>query len=559
MANPWDNDEVVSTKMAAAKNPWDDDEVVSTVAPKAAAPIAKPAPITRTEKVIKGMRDPIDGGAQLLTNMLPNKLVDGVNKVNNWLADNTGMVGRLPEGGVDQQVRDQEKAYQAKRAASGEQGFDGYRLTGNVFSPANLAIAARAPQAASLVGRMGVGAGIGAVSAGLAPVGEGNFADEKAKQVAIGATLGGLIPGLTAGVNRLVSPNASKNAELALLKAEGVRPTVGQALGGRWNALEEKLTSLPIFGDGISSARRRAQEDFNKSAINRATKAIGVKIDDIGHSGIKQAGDAISGAYNAALSKISGVKLDPQFNANLTQLHSMAQGLTSEMSAKFNRTLSEIVMRKVSRTGSILPDDYKAIDSELGKTISQFAKSSSASEQEFGGAVQQLQALLKEQMVRSNPTVAKELKAADSAWAQLVRVEGAAKAAKNNTGVFTPAQLNGAIQAADDSVRGRAVARGNALMQNLGTAGQNVLGNKVPNSGTAERLMYGAGSFFINPLIPASLVAGAGAYTSPLQRLLVASVSSRPASAQGAANALRKTAPALIPGASQFGAGISEK
>jgi len=516
--------------------------------------------ITRTDKFMKGVRDPIDGGAQLLTNMLPNKLVSGVNKVNNWIADNTGMVARLPDGGVDQQVRDQEKAYQARRAAAGEQGFDGYRLTGNVLSPANLAIAARAPAAVSLAGRMGVGAGVGGASAALAPVGYGDFATEKSKQIGLGLGLGALLPVAAAGIGRVISPNASRNANLDMLKAEGVRPTVGQALGGRWNSLEEKLTSTPLMGDGIASARRRAMEDFNVAAINRATGPIGVKSTKAGHEGVRQAGDAISDAYNAALGKISGVKLDTQFNSDLTQLHGMAQGLTTEMSSKFNRTLSEIVMRKVSRTGSILADDYKAIDSELGKTIAQFGKSSSASEQEFAASVQQLQALLKQQMVRSNPGVAKELKAADTAWANLVRVEGAAKSAKNNEGFFTPAQLNMAAQTADQSVRKRATSRGNALMQDLGNAGQTVLGNKVPNSGTAERLMYGAGgSLLISPALTGGLLAGAGAYTSPLQKLFVGAVSSRPGSAQGAANALRKAAPVLIPGTSQFGASVLEK
>ncbi len=531
-----------------------------TTKPKIVAAKATATPITRTEKLIKGMRDPIDGGAQLLTNMLPNKLVNGVNKVNNWLADNTGMVGRLPEGGIDQQVRDSEQAYQAKRAASGEQGLDGYRLTGNLLSPANLAIAARAPQAASLAGRMGVGAAVGAASAGLAPVADGNFADEKFKQVALGGALGGALPAVAAGAGRIISPNASRNANLNLLKGEGVRPTVGQALGGRWNALEEKLTSVPLMGDGIASARLRSMDDFNKAAINRATAPIGVKATKAGQAGVKEAGDAISDAYNSALGKITGVKLDPQFNTNLTQLRGMAQGLTSEMSNKFNRTLQEIVMRKVSPSGSILPDDYKEIDSELGSILSQYGKSSSASEQEFATSVQQLQALLKQQMMRSNPAVAGELKAADKAWANLVRVEGAAKSGKNNEGMFTPAQLNMAVQSADDSVRKRAVSRGNALMQDLGNAGQSVLGNKVPNSGTAERLMYGAGgSLLLSPALTGGLVAGGIAYTSPLQRALVAAVSSRPGSAQGAANALRKSALVLIPGSSQFGAGVLEK
>lgn len=525
-----------------------------------AAPAQPPAqPLSRTDKIAKGLRDPIDGGAQLLTNMLPEGVTQAGNRLNNWLADKTGLVGRLPEGGVDQQVRDGEKQYQAQRATGGESGFDGYRLMGNVANPANFALASKIPAVASLLGRMGLGATAGAVSAGLTPIGEGDFASEKAKQIAAGAVVGGAVPAVTSGIARAISPKASTNANLALLKGEGVRPTVGQALGGRWNALEEKLQSLPIMGDAIAKARTGSLEQFNRAAINRASGKVGAQVDEIGQEGVAKAGDAISKAYDDALGKISGVRLDGRFNKDLMQLRGMAQGLTETMKSKFNTAVNETVLRKVSKAGSILPDDYKAIDSELGQLASRYGKSSTASEQELGDAVMQLQSLLKQQMIRSNPKVADELRAADAAWANLVRVEGAAKSGKNAEGMFTPAQLNGAIQAADGSVRKRAVGRGTALMQDLGNAGQSVLGNKVPNSGTPERLFIGAGavgSGAIAPAIPASLLGGAGLYLSPVQRALVGAVSARPQAAQPVANAFRKAAPALVPGSAQLGIGL---
>lgn len=154
-------------------------------------------PLSRTDRIIKGLRDPIDGGAQLLTKALPAGLVNAGNQLNNWLADKTGLVGRLPAGGVDQQVRQGEANYQASRVAAEPNtppGFDGYRVLGNVLSPANLALGASAPAAASIMGRVGVGAATGAVSAALNPVGSGDFADEKIKQVGTGAAFGGALP-----------------------------------------------------------------------------------------------------------------------------------------------------------------------------------------------------------------------------------------------------------------------------------------------------------------------------------------------------------------------------
>lgn len=519
----------------------------------------KAAPISRMDKLSYGLMDPINGGAQLLTKSLPTGVVEAGNKLNNWLADKTGLVARLPEGGVDQQVREDEAKYQARRAAAGESGFDGYRVTGNIVSPVNLALASRLPAAATTVGKVLTGTISGAISSLFNPVAGGDFWTEKGKQAATGAATGGALPAVIGGVARVASPRASTNASLQLLKDEGVQPTIGQALGGRWNALEEKLQSLPLVGDAIVNARKRSMEQFNRAAINRATGKVGTEVDSIGQTGVREAGDTISQAYDDALSQISGVKLDGQFNRDLLQLRGMAQGLTSTMKAKFNNAVNETLMRKVSPNKSILPEDYKAIDSELGNLASRYGKSSVASEQELGDAVTQLQALLKQQMLRTNPDVAGKLQAADAAWANLVRVEGAAKSAKNAEGVFTPGQLNMAVQAADRSVRKRAVSRGTALLQDLGNAGQSVLGNKVPDSGTAQRLMYGAGALgtgMVNPAIPAALLGGAALYTSPLQRALVGAASSRPALAQPSAELLRKTAPYLVPAGAQFGLGV---
>jgi hypothetical protein len=209
------------------------------------------------ERVKMGIVDPIQGGAQLLTKMLPDSVVNAGNIANNWLADKTGLVARLPEGGVDQQTREREAAYNEQR--SPEDGFDWARLLGNVVSPVNMAFGAAAPaRIASLGGRMAAGAGAGAAAAAMAPVGSGDFMAEKAQQIGTGAAFGGAVPAIASGVGRVISPRASVNADVLALKGEGIRPTVGQTLGGVFNKAEEKAISLPIVGDSIAAARQRA-------------------------------------------------------------------------------------------------------------------------------------------------------------------------------------------------------------------------------------------------------------------------------------------------------------
>lgn len=115
-------------------------------------------PVRAYDSFVRGLRDPIDDGAQFLTTHLPQGFVNAGNRLNNMLADSTGLVGHLPDGGVAQQVRDGEASYQAKRQAAGSSGIDGWRMGGNMFSPVNLVTPTRLPAASSMVGRVAKGA-----------------------------------------------------------------------------------------------------------------------------------------------------------------------------------------------------------------------------------------------------------------------------------------------------------------------------------------------------------------------------------------------------------------
>ena len=490
--------------------------------------------------------------------MVMGALVQAGNAANNWLADKTGLVGRLPEGGVDQQVRESEAAYQATRGP--DAGIDGYRILGNVVNPANLALAAKLPAVASLAGRVGVGAAGGAASSLLNPVASGDYTTEKLKQMAIGTAGGAAVPAIAGAVGRVISPNASRNAGLQALRKEGVNPTVGQSLGGAWNRAEEKLMSLPIMGDMISRARGSALDDFNNAAINRATAPIKTKIQGTGQQAVAEAGDAISGAYAAARNKLGNFAIDKQGSQEIGAVMQMANALPKREQAAFNAVVEKI-RGDISPNGTVTSEVFKRIDSTLGKEAAKFSGAPDAYQQQLGTAFQELQRIVAENAKRANPEAAAMFRAADKGWANLVRVEGAAKAGMNNGGVFTPAQLQMAVRQADQSVRDRATARGTALMQDLSGPAQSILGNRVPNSATADRLMLGAGGLgagFINPAIPAGLLGGAALYTTPMQRLLGAAVASRPGSAEVVRQSLLQAAPGLIPAGAQVSLGLLE-
>lgn len=509
------------------------------------------------DSIAKGLRDPIDAGAQMLTRGLTAVapgLVDAGNKLNNYIADKTGLVGRLPAGGVDQQIRDSEKAYQLAR---GSNGMDWGRMAGNVLNPANLALAAGLPAAATMLGRVGVGAAGGAISGALSPVTQGeNFAAEKAKQMGVGVLAGGAVPVVTGAVSRIISPRASVNPDVLKLKAEGVTPTIGQALGGRMNAAEEKLMSIPVLGDAISSARTASREQFNNAAINRAVAPIGARVEGTGQAAVKEAGDLLSATYDRAKSMLGGFPIDQQAAQQLGNLRAMARsGLEGRERKTVEKYFSDYLQKP-----ALTAESFKELDSKLTADIARYSKSSDAYQQKVGDALAEVQKIITDNAKRANPKAAELFNKADAGWAQLVRIEGASKAAHNSGGVFTPAQLNMAIKGADNSVRDRATARGTALMQDLGQAGQNVLGNKVPNSGTFDRGAMGAatlgGSAYLDPLALTGLLGASAMYLPPMRSLLSGAVTSRPQFAQPVANALNQASPALIPLGAQMGLGL---
>lgn len=505
---------------------------------------AKPAP-SAGARFAAGLMDPIQGGAQLLENSVRSispAAVEAINKLNNKLAD-WGMVGRLPAGGVQQQTQEREAALKTD-------GIDWARLGGNVLSPVNAALAARLPAAATTGGRVLGGAGLGAVSAALMP--SDGSAEEKLTQMAVGTAGGGLVPALTAGAGRIISPAASVNPQLALLKAEGIRPTVGQALGGAANKAEEKAISLPFVGDAIAAARQRAAGDLNQAVANRALAPIGAKASPAvqGRELVADVQAKLSDAYNTLLPKLT-VKADPVFVQEVQSLRGMvANGSIDPNAAKtFQRILQNDVLGKFKGQGALTGQTMKAVESDLGQKIAQLGGSTDADARLVADALREVQSSLRSLVQRNNPAYADELKAINSGWANFKRLERAAGYVGAEDGVFNASQLQSAVKALDRSKDKGKFARGDAFMQDLSDSAKNVLGSKVPNSGTADRLMQAGavGSGLVNPLIPLSLLGGAGLYSAPAQRALLSAVSSRPQLAQPVAGLLNRTSPMLSP------------
>ena len=449
---------------------------------------------------------------------------------------------------VNQRISDVEKQYQTARNAAGSEGFDPLRMAGNIAMTAPVGGAASMP--ASFAGRVGIGALQGAGFAALQPVTEGDFAEEKARQIGTGAVVGGVMAPVVGAAARLISPKASVNPDVKALQQAGVRPTIGQALGGHAARLEEKMQSLPIMGDAITAAHGRGVEQLNRAVLNRAIAPIGGKVTETGQEGLRQVRTQLSAAYDNLLPKMSVNTLDDSFVSNVANLRSMVSSLPAREAKQFDDLLMREIEGRIAPNGVLSANNLKQAQAAIREKSITFSKSNDAYQAELGRAFRQLGDELKTLVERSNPQYAKELNAINKGWSVYERAKLASQYA--NAEKFTPAQLQRAVKSQDITKGKRAFTEGQAPLQDLSDAAVRVMKNRTPDSGTATRLMYGGGALasgMINPGIPLTLGAGTLAYTPALQRLLVGSVANRPQQAQRLADLLRQSQPYLSAGA----------
>lgn len=310
-----------------------------------------------------------------------------------------------------------------------------------------------------------------------------------------------------------------------MLQKAGVKLTPGQALGGALKRWEDKATSQPFVGGAIDRGRDEALEGFNKAGYARVLDEIGEKLPAglrAGHDAVAYVGDRVSDFYERTVPGLKIVK-DDQLIADLGQLVDLAKLLPAEKAKQLAGIIDNQLFDKfaspVGRASGNLPaipgqgvasapaeltgEALKRTHSQLGKLARRFSQQiGDADQQTIGEGLSVARKALADALMRQNPDARQALKAADTAYANLLRIEKAASAVGAKEGRVTPQQLATSVKALDGSGGKKAVARGEALMQDLSKAGQKVLQSSLPDSGTAGRMAV------LNPV--AAAMGGAG-------------------------------------------------
>jgi len=291
---------------------------------------------------------------------------------------------------------------------------------------------------------------------------------------------------LTRTLGGLARPFVSKEAQ-ALIDA-GVRPTPGQLfgdgpIGSAIRGIEDSATSIPLVGSVIKYARGRSIGEYGNAEINAALKPLGVTVKGSGAEAVEQASRVVSDAYDRVLPQtfIQPNKVKTALSSALVSIDKIPL-ITDEQKGAIMRYAAQKIMPAISeaaqRGGPISGDVAKGIDSEIGFLARKNSASMNPADHSLGEALYQLQASLRDTVEGVTPEAVKVLGAARSAYRNLLPVVSAAD--KSVTGQFTPRQLN------------RASSQYNQTPGALNRAGQSVLPNTVPDSGTAGRALLGA-------------------------------------------------------------------
>lgn len=419
-------------------------------------------------------------------------------------------------------------------------------IGGNIAATAPLAALAPEALGATLLGRVGTGAALGAANGAVTPTDptQGDFASQKLGQMGAGAAFGGAGAAATSALGGLIS-GAGGAAQQRLAQA-GVNLTPGQIFGGTVARMEDKATSVPVVGDFIKNAQQRSVQSFNRAAYDNALAPIGGTLAHdvpLGSDAVAEVRHQIGQVYNAIEPRATFVP-DQNFANDLTGIRAnLAQTAPATLQQFDNIVGNQITNKAAANQGFLTGAQWGNTRSEInGIARNQTVGNATPDNRSLAAALGQLNDAVNAGVARSSPPdILPQLQSANAAWARYKQIETAAGSAgaSNNGNVFTAAQFANAVRRGSTSGQ---KATNSGLNGQFAADATDVLGAKYPDSGTPGRaaLMGVLGALGGHALLPASVsvpltVGGAAAslpYTAMGQRIGQTLLMARPQGAQ---------------------------
>jgi len=142
---------------------------------------------TTGQQMVRGFMDPVEGGGQLISELLPESVRSTMDQFNNWLAKYSGgLIRELPPGGKSQQMRAREAQITQERGVDKDK-LDWPRMAGDVLNPVNWMGGLGGAGKVANIGRALAG---GVTAGAISPVADPNYWREKGKQTLLGGAFG---------------------------------------------------------------------------------------------------------------------------------------------------------------------------------------------------------------------------------------------------------------------------------------------------------------------------------------------------------------------------------
>jgi hypothetical protein len=446
-------------------------------------------------------------------------------------------------GAEYEKIRDQLRAQQGQFAQEQPLRAGGTEFGASMLAPAAV-MTKPITRGAGIIGDVLLGTGMGAATG----------AGKATEDVTGGAVTSGLMSGagtaVLSGAGRLLAP--AVRPEAAALRQQGISLTPGSAFGGRIQQMEQAAESLPLVGGIVSGARERQFSEFNVAAYNKVLSNLNPKLKVpqglTGRDAYLFVEKSIQDKYNDVVPDLA-VKFTPKVQSGFDAIKNRyAKGNLSEADKQQFQTYVNGLEADFRASGVVSGQKAQAVKQDLAKLSGTYS-AGTGSTKLLGEAFKDLEGFYMNTLRNQNPKYASDLRKVDSAYRDFVRVQTAMAKTRGEEGVFSPAQLEAAVRQADISKRKGAFARGAAPMQDLSSRAMSMLGQKVPDSGTATRGMTGAlltgGAGYVDPMAGALTAL----MTAPYYRLgEKAMFAPRPATFTEAVQRARTASPFAVPG-----------
>jgi len=431
-----------------------------------------------------------------------------------------------------------DEAYQIQREKAGVTGFDFPRLAGNILSPMTLGgasagavLGGKAFSASSKLKTMfnpkviqGAGAAVG--GGAFLPVQSDTeetdqFILDKIAQTGLSAALGGGFAKVIGGLTPTLKEGAAEQI------ARGVKVAPGHAYEGVPGWVYRQIDNVLTLGESLSNPVRLS---FVKSSADEVLSGINGKVPAgliDGQAMVKYTQGVIGKYYDDALADINLVNLDNAYINGVKATMARAKGeLNKEEFKQFQRFVEGNLKSKVKGMG-----DSLEVDGQQLKQLDRFFKDMS---RKFKNATDyrgmSLHNLYNDLLLNNSAFISRvdpsgRVKAADAAFAKLVRISKSSESASGRSGNFSPLQLmKESTRQANSTIQGGA---GNAPMQSFSKKAMNVIGgeeDKVAltyrSLAVGSRIVSGSALMWASPVIAVPIMVAGGLSYAAAKALL---------------------------------------